>query len=240
MNIAIVGDYRKDYSNHINTEQSLIHAAKLLNLCVYTKWIGSDVLRESHLKKFHAVWIAPGSPYRDAENVLTAIKFARESNIPLLATCGGFQHVIIEYAKNVLGYKNAQHAEYQPEGKMLFITPLACSVKGEKLQVLILNPSLAFDCYKREMIEEFHHCNYGLNPQYRTLLEQKKLRVAGIDSANEVRILEIQENEFFVATLFLPQSLSTVTNPHPLITRFIMSAENHSTKINKNAARRQK
>lgn len=222
--IAIVGDYKKKYPHHASTDNSLIHASRKLNIQIESGWIETGTLKEKDLKNYNAIWIAPGSPYQNMENVLTAISYARRNNIPLIATCGGFQHVVIEYARNVLGHKEAHHAEYQPEGKLLFITPLTCKVKDEALNILLSPKSIAHQCYNQETVKEIFHCNYGLNPKYRSSLNERGLRTVGVDSNNEVRIFEIPENDFFVATLYLPQSISTPTVPHPLITQFIKIA----------------
>ena len=77
-------------------------------------WLSTDGVNESALREFDALWIAPGSPYRNMEGALTAIGYARENGVPLGGACAGFQHVILEYARNVLGFADAVHAEYGP------------------------------------------------------------------------------------------------------------------------------
>ncbi len=76
------------------------------------------------LAEYDAIWVVPGSPYRHPEGAFTAIRCARESSIPFLGTCGGFQHAVIEYARNVLGWQDAGHAETDSEGRMV-IAPSA-------------------------------------------------------------------------------------------------------------------
>lgn len=79
------------------------------------------------LAEYDAIWVVPGSPYRHPEGAFTAIRYARENSIPFLGTCGGFQHAVIEYARNVLGWQDAGHAETDSEGRMV-IAPLSCSL----------------------------------------------------------------------------------------------------------------
>ena len=80
------------------------------------------------IDEYSAIWVAPGSPYKNLEKTLEAIRYAWENGVPCLGTCGGVQHMIIEYARNILGYKDAQHAEYDPCASNLFISSLACSL----------------------------------------------------------------------------------------------------------------
>lgn len=81
------------------------------------------------------MWVTPGSPYKNLEKTLWAIRFARENGIPCFGTCGGFQHMVLEYARNVLGYQDAQHAEYDPYASSLFISALACSLAGRTMEL---------------------------------------------------------------------------------------------------------
>jgi CTP synthase (UTP-ammonia lyase) len=76
------------------------------------------------------LWCAPGSPYRSLRGALAALRFGRENVVPTLGTCGGCQHIILEYARNVLGFNDAQHAEYDPYASRLFISALTCSSAG--------------------------------------------------------------------------------------------------------------
>jgi CTP synthase (UTP-ammonia lyase) len=222
--IAIVGDYRREYFNHVNTDSSLHHVSCKVSFPLKWDWVATTGLYPGSLASYDGIWVAPGSPYLNMTNVLETIRFAREKNVPLLGTCGGFQHVVIEYARNVLGYKDAGHAEYEPSGDNLFITPLGCSVKGVVMQVFIKEASQAYRAYRLTCVNEEYHCRFGVNPECRSLLESNGMVAAGTDRDGEIRIVELPENDFFVATLFLPQSLSVPGKPHPLIARFIEAA----------------
>lgn len=90
------------------------------------------------MREYDAFWCAPGSPYRSLTGALDAIRFAREERVPFIGTCGGFQHAVIEYARNVLGFADARHAEYDPYASSdLFISALSCSPFGETMRVEI-------------------------------------------------------------------------------------------------------
>ena len=81
------------------------------------------------------IWVAPGSPYRSLEKTVSAIRYARENGLPRFGTCGGCQHMIIEYARNILEYRNAQHAEHDPYASNLFIFVARCSLAGREMML---------------------------------------------------------------------------------------------------------
>lgn len=227
----LIGDYDKTYIHHLNTNNALLHASKFISVDIDINWIHTLDVSEEKLKEADLIWCAPGSPYKSMEGALEAIRYAREHNIPFIGTCGGFQHTVIEYARNVLGFDNAQHAEYDPAAKTLFITPLVCSVKGQALEVMLTEGSLTFNSYnKQKVVREQFHCQYGLNPEYRAMFNPSNLKIAGLDNNDEVRVLELNSNDFFIATLFLPQSLSTEADPHPLILQLLKAADNYRKK----------
>jgi CTP synthase (UTP-ammonia lyase) len=97
------------------------------------------------------------------------------------------------------------------------ITPLACSLVGQSHPVTLVAGTRAARLYGVEAATEDYYCNYGVNPDYRPRLERGGLRVSGLGEDGEIRIVELPEHPFFVATLFLPQARSTRTNPHPLL-----------------------
>ncbi len=173
--------------------------------------------------------IAPGSPYRSQEGALVAIEHARVHDLPLLGTCGGFQHVVLEFARNVLGFADAQHAEYDPYASRLFVTPLSCSVAGQVMTVHIKEGTRAATAYCGLSAAEKYYCNFGLNLTYLDLIVQAGLQVAATDQNGEPRILELPDRRFFMATLFVPQTSSTSDSPHPIIMSLIAAAEAHRT-----------
>ena len=125
--------------------------------------------------------------------------------------------MIVEFARNELGVADADHAEEHPDGRHLFVTPLACSLVGKTEPVTVLPESLAWRAYgKGESMERFY-CNFGLNPSRRAEIEAGGLRTSGLDRNGEVRIMEDSRKRFFFGTLFVPQMSSTVEHPHPLI-----------------------
>jgi len=227
VSIGIIGDYDAEARTHQVTNGAIAHAAAALGVQARVEWVETTRLAQAAagvLGNFDALWCAPGSPYRDMQGALEGIRFAREARRPFLGTCAGFQHVVIEFARNVLGFVDAQHAEYDPTASQLFVHQLACSLLGKRMTI-VLNPgSRAIGIYGRSEVMEQYYCQFGLNPAYQSLIEGGGLRIAGFDTDGEARILELDDHPFFVATLFLPQLDSTAERPHPLIMAYLQSA----------------
>jgi CTP synthase (UTP-ammonia lyase) len=225
--VGIIGDHNPELPSHRATEAALRHAADQLGISVVATWLPTAELERdaaAGVAGFDALWCAPGSPYRSMPGALAAIRAARTADRPFLGTCGGCQHVVLEYARHVLGIADAQHGEYAPDAAHLFITPLSCSLVGRTMRVAITPGSHTFQAYGRGSADERYHCNFGLNPAYRAQLEEGGLRVVGVDQDQEARIVELPALRFFIATLFVPQVTSTPAQPHPLILAYLDAA----------------
>jgi CTP synthase (UTP-ammonia lyase) len=228
--IGIVGDYR-DSETHRATTFGLEHAAAKLGFSVEITWFATDAATRSNAERVRAccgLFIAPGSPYADLEAVLEVIRDARERSVPLLGTCGGFQHVVLELARNALGLRDAQHAEYAPEAAELVIAPLACSLVGQRAEVRITPGSRAAAIYKTSSSLEAYRCSFGLSAAYEAPLEAAGLSVSGRDAMGEARIVERLDHPFYMATLFIPQLTRSIDHPHPLLTAFVAAARNRA------------
>ncbi len=223
--IAIIGDYRADNRSHIATSDAVAHCSAALGLDVEHCWIGTEELAQSggmkRLAEFNGFWIAPGSPYKSMTGALLAIQRARERGLPLLGTCGGFQHVVLEYARNVLGFTGAEHEETSPQASQLFISRLACSLVGRTMHITLKPGSLVARSYGRTETDESYHCNFGVNPEFEDVLRSSALRVVGSDDEGMTRAVELAAHPFFIGTLFIPQFSSTPNAPHPLILGFV-------------------
>lgn len=223
--IAIIAEYNPSFEPHIATERALNHSAKKLNIPIDYDWISTENLDEGIFEIYHGIWVGPGSPYKNMAKTISVIKYARENNIPLLGTCGGFQHVILEIAQNILGFKDAEHAEYDPYGSKLFISELSCSLAGRQMKLSLIKDSKVADLYGEIEVNEKYYCNFGVNPEYIIELKKAPIEITGSDSEGEIRIVEIPTNKFFIATLFVPQARSTAKKPHPLINGFLKALE---------------
>ena len=150
----------------------------------------------------NAIWCIPASPYASMTGALRAIRYARESGTPFLGTCGGFQHAVLEFARNVLGLSDAGHAEIDPAAAELPITPLSCSMVERAGAIELLEGSRASAFVGAAELHEEYHCSFGLNPSYEAALAGQGLHVTGRDPNGEARILELDGHPFFMATLF--------------------------------------
>lgn len=123
----------------------------------------------------------------------------------------------------MLHIHDAEHGETSPEAETLLISPLACSLSHESEVVHIMAGTLTAVCYNTLKANEQFNCSYGLNPHFRTAIENSTLVVAGVGLNNEVRIIESPQHRFFVATLFQPQLHAFSGSIHPLIQAFVSS-----------------
>lgn len=216
--LAILGEFNPSSETHAATNMAIEHSKKLFDIELEVRWISTDKISKSLLALYNGYLVAPGSPYRDMEKAILAIQYARENNIPILGTCGGFQHMIIEYARNVLGFKNAQHAEYHPDAPELFISKLSCSLRGREMTLNIIPNSKTAALYGSLQVNETYYCSFGVNPAVIDRLKEGPLHFVGSDGEGDLRILEHPEHPFFMGTLFVPQTNSSEKKPHPIVT----------------------
>lgn len=225
--IGIIGDYDPTQETHLATLPAIEHAALALGVSVEPKWIATEQVESGGtdvLGSLDGLVIATGSPYRSLAGALSAIKHARLNDIPLLGTCGGFQHVILEFARDVLGFDDAHHAEYDPYASRLFITPLSCSLAGHTMTVHLREGTRAASAYGALTTKERYYCNFGLNPDYVQTIVNGGLLVSGVDDHDEERIVELPACRYFLASLFVPQTSSSAGAPHPLIVALVAAA----------------
>jgi CTP synthase (UTP-ammonia lyase) len=221
--LAILGEYQPSNETHLATDAAIRHSSDALGASVDAEWVPTARIDPDLFERYDAIWVAPGSPYEDMHKALVAIRHAREHSVPTFGTCGGFQHMVIEYARNALGFADAHHAEYNPYASDLFISRLECSLVGRDMALDFVPGSLVAEVYGALTASEAYYCNFGVNPQKVALLKSGALRVTGSDHEGEVRVIELPGHPFFVGTLFVPQVRSRAERPHPLVTAFIAS-----------------
>jgi len=219
--IALLGEYTPTFPPHVSTNAAINHAQQLLDVDITANWVSTEDIDSRLFEHYSGIWVAPGSPYKSMELTLWAIRYARENKIPCFGTCGGFQHMVIEYARNVLGVKGAQHAEYDPSASSLFISQLACSLAGHEMQLSFEPGSRVAAIYGGLSAKERYYCNFGVNPDCIDELKQGPLKVSGSDTEGEIRVIEHPDHPFFIGTLFVPQMRSIPERPHPLVTAFL-------------------
>ena len=223
--IALIGDYSPDVVAHQAIPRALKLAMYECGRAIDWRWINSrDILDpDQDLAAYSAVWAVPGSPYENMEGMLDAIRWARESGRPFLGTCGGFQHAVIEFARNVAGIADADHAESNPTASNLVVTPLPCALAGKAGHVRFAPGSRIRCSYWRDEAVEVYRCNYGLNPAYAAALETAGLRFTAWDDENAIRAIELHSHPFFVGTLFQPERAALNEKVPPLVRAFVQA-----------------
>jgi CTP synthase (UTP-ammonia lyase) len=219
--LALLGEHNPTGDTHVATEAAIRHSAAHLGRKISAEWISSTVISTAALGDYDGLWVAPGAPHLAIENSLVAIRHARETGLPVFANCGGFQLLVIEIARNLLGLSEAHHDEYAPSAGVKVVVPLSCSLKGQEMPITIESPSLAATLYNRTRVVERFYCRYGLNPLYRAQFLSGPVVVSGRDDGEEIRVIELPNHPFFLGTLYVPQVRSTEDAPHPLVAGFI-------------------
>ncbi|MEV8522777.1 MULTISPECIES: CTP synthase C-terminal region-related (seleno)protein [unclassified Streptomyces] len=226
--IALVGDRSPDVRSHTRVPLLLEALRDREGLDLDAYWIPTEEAETHGVGGFDAVWVLPGSPYRSEAGALAAVRTAREENIPFLGTCGGFQHALLEYARNVCALHEASHAENTPGTEDPVIVPLACSLVGHEGEILVTPGSRAAQLLGAERSLERYHCNYGASARHVDVLRAHGLVFSGTDGDGEVRIAELPRHPFFLATLFQPELSGDGTRPHPLIRGLAAAAVHHA------------
>ncbi len=188
------------------------------------EWIPTMELERNFagvVKDISGFWCTPGSPYESMDGVLRAIRYTRESKIPLLGTCGGFQHMLIEYARNVLGVANADHQESSPAAEIKFISKLSCSLVGMKEKIFFSPRSRLAKIHSEKEFEGEFYCSYGLNPKFEERFEGTALRITGRDRMGSARGVELEDHPFFIGTLFQPELAALRGEESPLVAEFL-------------------
>ncbi|MDZ4262056.1 MAG: gamma-glutamyl-gamma-aminobutyrate hydrolase family protein [Pseudomonadota bacterium] len=239
LKFAIIGEFSPEYEPHLATNSAIEHSLTKLGTKIDHEWVASNDITSETFTQYQGFWIAPGSPYKNMQNVLTIIKHARENNIPLLGTCGGFQHMIIDLAHNMLSFFDAEHGEYSPAGAHLFISRLASSLEGRELPITLAPKSQLARIYATTTTDERYCCNYGVNPAYAEIIKASQMKVVAADAEGEIRAIEHPSHPFFIGTLFVPQMHSTAAQPHPLVTAFMEAVENSGNVAPQAAAARE-
>lgn len=227
--LALVGDRSPNVVSHTRVPLLLDALATHERLVLDAYWIPTEDAEDAAaVRGFDAVWVLPGSPYRSEAGALTAIRTAREEGIPFLGTCAGFQHALLEYARNVCGLTAVAHAEQDPDADDLLIEPLACSLAGHEATVVIDPDTLAQSLIGTEKTVERYICAYGPSARHLDTLHAHGLRFSGRDEEGNVRIVELPGHPFFLGTLFQPEQYGDGSRPHPIVRALARAAVAHA------------
>lgn len=220
MRIILVGDPSPNVIAHAAIPKAISLAT---TLPYQLDWLPTaDISSRTDLSGANAIWCVPGSPYMNMDGALLAIRHARESLLPFLGTCGGFQHALIEYARNILGIIDADHLESNPQAAAPVISKLSCGLVHQSESLTLTNHYQRI--YGAKEITEEYQCNYGLNPAFRRRFEDSDLEFAAFNSAGEPRAFQLKNHPFFIGALFQPERSASSGRPHPLIAAFLQAA----------------
>jgi CTP synthase (UTP-ammonia lyase) len=219
--IALLGDRDLGYLTHRALEATL----ELLPPDVDARWVASDSAEARATAGFDGLWVVPGTPYRDAAAVLAAIGRAREQGQPVLGTCGGFQHQLLDLGRHVAGIAGAVHAEDEPGSEAPLVAPLACGLYGEERVVVpVPGTRLAAICGDEPFVG-FHFCGFGLNESRLPALTTAGVVVGAWAEDAGVEAVELPGHPFYLGTLFQPQVGALRGEPlHPLVGALVEAA----------------
>ena len=239
--IALAGKYTELNDAYISVVESLKHAGFKNSAKVNIKWIASeDIMSDDdvayHLADVDGVVVPGGFGVRGIEGKLKVIKYARENNIPYLGLCLGMQCAVIEFARNVANLENANSTEFDKNTNYKVVDLMeeqkniagyGATMRLGAYPCKIQKGSKAYQAYGRDEISERHRHRFEFNNQYKDLLMSKGLVISGTSPDGLLaEIVEIPENDFFVACQFHPEFKSRPQNPHPLFMGLVNAALN--------------
>ncbi|MBT8305003.1 MAG: CTP synthase [Bacteroidia bacterium] len=244
--IGLIGKYVELQDSYKSILESFIHAGAENEVKVEVESIHSEYLNDDNLKfklgHLDGVVVAPGFGERGIEGKISAVKFVRENKIPFLGICLGMQMAVIEYARNILGLKDANSTEMNEETSHPVIDLMeeqkTITNKGGTMRLgswdcQLVENSIASQVYGTELIKERHRHRYEFNNEYKDQIEKAGMKATGLNpDTGLVEIIEIPDHPWFVGVQYHPEYKSTVANPHPLFVAFVKAALNHSKKNN--------
>lgn len=237
VNIALVGKYVELPDAYKSITEAFIHAGAANECKVNVSFIHSESLEEGNidkkLKGFNGILVAPGFGSRGIEGKILAVKYARENNVPFFGICLGMQCCVIEFARNVLGLKDANSVEMTKTKNPVIdlmeqqkkISHMGGTMRLGAYSCDLAKGSHAAKAYGKTHISERHRHRYEFNNKYKSDYEKAGMIITGVNPDTELgEIVEIPTHKWFVGVQFHPELKSTVANPHPLFVKFIKAA----------------
>ena len=245
--IAFVGKYLDLKESYKSLTEALIHVGANLDSRVEIEWVDSEELEEDGAQKYlesvDGILVAGGFGERGVEGKIAAIKYARENRVPYLGICLGMQLAIIEYARNVVGIKDATSVEFDENTKSPLIylidnfidasgqqqirtttSPLGGTMRLGEYKCEVKEGSKLYEAYNSPIIYERHRHRYEANPFFREQLESAGLEVTG-ESNGLIEAVEVKDHPWFLAVQFHPEFTSRLQNPNPTILAFVKAAK---------------
>ena len=238
VDIALVGKYVELQDAYKSILESFVHAGAANECRVNVHTIQSEYVDASNVEEkvggMDAILVAPGFGERGLEGKIQAIKYAREHNVPFFGICLGMQMCVVEFARDVLGLKDAASAEMNPSTPDPVIDLMedqkSTTIKGGTMRLgaydcQLDKNSLAYEIYGKELISERHRHRYEFNGHYLTRMEAAGLKASGRNpETGLVEIVEIPTHPFFIGVQFHPELKSTPEVPQPIFVAFVKAA----------------
>jgi CTP synthase len=242
--IGLIGKYVELQDAYKSILESFIHAGAVNECKVVVQNLHSEYLTSENvgekLSNLDGILVAPGFGNRGIEGKIAAVKYVREKGIPFFGICLGMQCAVVEFARNVLGWKDANSTEVQPNTPHPVIDLMAgqkeITVKGGTMRLGaypcdVKPATLAHRIYGTTHISERHRHRYEFNNVYLEDFEKAGMIASGINpQSNLVEIIEIKDHPFFIGSQFHPELKSTVENPHPLFVQFAKASRDYAIK----------
>lgn len=239
--IALVGKYVQLHDAYISVVEALKHGGITNHATIDIKWVDSETVTEDNvdelLGEVDGILVPGGFGTRGIEGMITAIRYARENKIPFLGLCLGMQLTIVEYARNVVGFRDAHSIEMDPNTThpVIALMPDQNGIEdiGGTLRLgaypcVLAKGSLAHSLYGTDNISERHRHRYEVNNDFRAVLTEKGLLLSGTSPDNRiVEMCELPGHPFYIATQGHPELKSRPNRPHPLFRGLIEAALKH-------------
>ena len=225
--IALIGDFNPEVTAHRAIPQALTLAAKSAGVKLEWQWVETSAIEPglgATVKGFAGYWAVPASPYQNMDGVLEVIRFAREAKRPFLGTCGGYQHAVLEFARNVLGHAKAGNAEVDPKCEMPVINALTCALVEVYGRINFAPNSKMAAYHGADHADEAYHCSYGVAREHLSIFEGSALKFTGLDADGELRAFELADHPFFAGTAYQPERGALNGRSHGLIENFVMAS----------------
>lgn len=235
VSIGLIGKYVELKDSYKSISESFIHAGAVNEVKVNVKWIHSEEVTASTsdeiLSGLDGILVAPGFGSRGISGKIETVRFARENKVPFLGICLGMQCAVIEFARNVLGLKEAHTTEIVDDCKSPVIDIMSdqkeISNKGGTMRLgaydcNLITGSKVSKAYRTDKISERHRHRYEFNNEFLADFEAHGMKATGTNpDTGLVEVVEIEDHPWFVGTQFHPEYKSTVANPHPLFVAFV-------------------
>ena len=238
VNIGLVGKYVEYEDSYKSLKEALLHAGVAHQVCVNIEWIESEQMNwpdcQSYLARFDGILVPGGFGRRGITGMLNAIRCSREEKIPYFGICLGMQTMVIEFARNVCGLKDADSTEFDPATphrviyklrELKGVDELGGTMRLGAYPCRLLEGSFAQTAYGQTDISERHRHRYEFNREFEDILTEHGLRLTGqTPDGMYVEICEVSDHPWFLGCQFHPEFKSKPLEPHPLFTAFLGAA----------------